>query len=160
MARGSPGHACFTPGKGRPRVQPKGPESASCVGSWGALFWCKKYLFFSPARGRKRLFKNHELRTAYPSLPEPFPSRWVRISRPGSDWRRKPRIQMRKPVMGGKPPRDRAFARSGRTVDGDDHPQRFPGRIARDRLLNPAARLSSARHAATKGKMAAPLCVG
>ena len=37
--------------------------------------------------------------------------------------------------MGGKPPRDRAFARSGRTVDGDDHPQRFPGRIARDRLL-------------------------
>src|SRR5271165_7467285 len=112
--------------------------------------------------GRKRLFKNHELRTAYPSLPEPFPSRWVRISRPGSDWRRKPRIQMRKPVMGGKPPRDRAFARSGRTVDGDDHPQRFPGRIARDRLLESrgAAVERPPTTRRTQGGLAVPLYVG
>ena len=41
-------------------------------------------------------------------------------------------FKMRKPVVGGKPPRDRAFARSGRTVDGDVPPKRFPGRIARD----------------------------
>ena len=75
---------------------------------------------------------------------------------------KKPSIQVRKPVMGREPPRDRAFARSGRTVDGDDHPQALPGTVCPRRALKIHARRcrAPASPATDHGRLAIPLRVG